>query len=257
MKGGFRKRLLRIDDITPGFPWKRFKKYAEELSDAGIRPLIGVVPANGDPSIDFESPTDDFWENVRELRSLGWTVAQHGYTHVYDSNAPTFLGGWKRSEFAGHSKSVQVDRINAGKIILQREGVWEPIFMAPNHAFDNVTMEALHSCDFQYVTDGWGLYPQRVGHLTLLPQLFASDLSLGVGVYSQCLHVGPMQQRNLDACIARVVARRKEYVSFAEAISALEPIPGLASLSRVVTRFAVPTSRRIRAWTRKMETTAL
>lgn len=243
-----RMRLLRIDDVAPGFPWKRFRPYAERLFDAGIRPLVGVVPANQDPGINYESETDRFWTNVRELQSMGWNVAQHGYRHVYDSSARTHLGAFGRSEFAGHSKLVQVDRIYAGKRILQQEGLWEPIFMAPNHAFDALTIDALHTAGFKYITDGWGVYPYQVGQLTLLPQLFASHATLGIGVYSQCLHIGPMSQHKLEALMTNVLARRSEYVTFAEAVSVVEPISGMGQLSRVATRVTIPTLRRFRSW---------
>lgn len=192
------KLIIRIDDVAPAFPWSRFTAIEQKLLEKGIRPIVGVIPDCRDESLDFEEPRTDFWDKIRFWKEHGWSIAQHGYQHVYDNQAPTFLGGRRKSEFAGHDLAKQTDRLSRGKEIMETEGVWQGIFMAPNHAFDHITLRALQSKGFEIVTDGWGMYPYRTAGISLVPQLISTDRTLGFGVYTCCLHIGSMSEASIE-----------------------------------------------------------
>jgi predicted deacetylase len=130
------KIVVRLDDIHPRMRWEKFSRFCLRLEAAGVTGLLGVIPACEDPSISHEDPKRDFWDQLRVFRARGWTIAQHGYRHVYDSQAPNYLGRASRSEFAGHDYETQAGRIARGAKILSEEGVGSDIFMPPGHNFD-------------------------------------------------------------------------------------------------------------------------
>jgi len=93
--------VIRFDDITPGMAWSKFKPF-EAVADALHLPfLIGVVPQCRDLSLSVEPERADFWPWVRERASKGWTIAQHGYTHLYATKESGLLGIGGKSELAG------------------------------------------------------------------------------------------------------------------------------------------------------------
>ena len=59
---------------------------------------------------------------------------------------------------AGHSYETQKKRLLKGKEILQRELLWTPVFMAPNHSFDLITIDALQELKFDTVLDGFAIF---------------------------------------------------------------------------------------------------
>lgn len=77
------KIAIRMDDITPAMDWERFGAFRALMDEYGVKPLIGVVPDNQDENLNRSREREDFWELVKELKESGWTVALHGYRHVY------------------------------------------------------------------------------------------------------------------------------------------------------------------------------
>ena len=80
---------VRLDDITPDMDWERFYKFKALLDQYQVKPLIGVVPDNRDELLKGSgSPMDPepFFEYIRQLQKEGWTVAMHGYQHIYGTS---------------------------------------------------------------------------------------------------------------------------------------------------------------------------
>lgn len=146
--------MIRLDDITPDMDTERFHRVKAVLNKYNICPLIGVVPKNQDKTLHKEENNADFWNLVKELQSSGWKVAQHGTYHVYETSDSGLLGINPFSEFAGLSYEVQLQKLQAGKQILEDHGILTDIFMAPGHTYDNNTLKALAECGFKVVTDG-------------------------------------------------------------------------------------------------------
>ena len=64
------KIAVRMDDISPGMDWEKFRRFYGMLKDKGIRPLLGVVPANRDENLQIQNTVSEetFWETMKELK---------------------------------------------------------------------------------------------------------------------------------------------------------------------------------------------
>ena len=240
------KFILRFDDVTPEMAWSRFDPFDELSLDLDLPLLVGVVPKCLDPTLVVEPTHEAFWDTVRGWAGRGWCIAQHGYTHQYVTPDPGILRLASRSELAGLSYEEQFFKLRAGKQILLDQGVWQPVFMAPSHSFDALTLRALADLDFKYLTDGCGVYPYAMGRLTAVPQLFASALHFGFGVYSICLHVNTLSEPDIERIIRFVRKNRSRFISFEEAASVQSVLPGVAPAMRFLTSTPLRAMRSLR-----------
>lgn len=237
------KFIIRFDDIAPGMAWSKFSAFDTLAKELDIPLLVGVVPHNLDPTLAVEPVRHDFWDVVREWSARGWTIAQHGYTHQYVTRDPGILGIGPESELAGLSYRQQFAKLDAGKNILVQQGVWQPVFMAPSHSLDEVTLQVLKELEFCSLTDGYGVYPYKMDSLTAVPQLIEMPMHFGFGVCTICLHVNQMSQAQILKALRFVKAHRRQIISFEEALSISCPIPGVAPAIRFITSAAL---RKIR-----------
>ena len=102
--------------------------------------------------------------------------------------------------------------------LLLENDIWEPVFMAPGHSFDKITLAALEESNFNYVTDGFGLYPWQENNLIFIPQVFSSFTSFGFGIYTVCLHINKLSEEQIQLLIKRVKENRKNIISLSEAV---------------------------------------
>jgi predicted deacetylase len=237
------KFIIRFDDIAPGMAWSKFSAFDALSTELDIPFLVGVVPHCLDPTLAVEPVRHDFWDVVREWSARGWTIAQHGYTHQYVTRDPGILGIGHQSELAGLSYKQQFAKLDAGKSILVQQGVWQPVFMAPSHSLDEVTLRVLKELKFCSLTDGYGVYPYKMGSLTAVPQLIGVPMHFGFGVYTICLHVNEMSQAQILNTLRFVRAHRRQIISFEEALAISCPIPGVAWAMQFITSAAL---RKIR-----------
>ena len=110
------KYLLRFDDIAPNMNWRLFYKIKNFLIKYEIKPIIGVIPNNKDKELKkFPVCKLNFFLEIKKLRSLGWTIAMHGYEHLYFENKiKDYLSMRVKSEFVGESFEVQNLKIKKG-----------------------------------------------------------------------------------------------------------------------------------------------
>ena len=161
---------VRFDDICPTMSYSMFTKAIELMNEYSIKPLLGVIPKNEDPSLIIDNENKEFWETIKKLQNKGFTVAMHGYTHVYDQEAPnTILCGKKHSEFAGHSYELQLFKIRQGKEILESHDIFTDVFFAPGHSYDKNTLKALRDSGFKYISDGMSNKPYKQCGIICLP----------------------------------------------------------------------------------------
>lgn len=163
------KILIRFDDICPTMDWDEWGKAESLLEEKGVVALLGVVPDCQDPDLMIDEPREDFWEYIKELQKKGFTIAMHGYRHVFLKD---------HSEFAGVPYSEQLDSIRKGKQILNNHGIDTDIFFAPAHHFDDNTLRALSECGFHYVSDGYSSKPYIRYGIKLLPCRYGGVPSL-------------------------------------------------------------------------------
>lgn len=164
-----RKILLRFDDICPTMDFEQFARAKKELDKCKGKPLLGVIPVCSDSDLQIEKEHADFWEWLKQLQSEGYTVAMHGFHHVFDTEGKAILTQRKLSEFAGHSLDEQRHIIELGKKELEEHGICTDIFFAPAHSYDENTVKALALNGFKYVSDGRSDKPYVWHGVTFLP----------------------------------------------------------------------------------------
>lgn len=165
-----KKCLVRFDDICPTMDWTQFYRAVELMNKYNIKPLLGIIPLNEDPDQMIDEENTQFWNKMQELQKAGWTMALHGYTHVYDKENPkTIICGRKHSEFAGNTYRNQYEKIKKGKNILNEHGINTNVFLAPAHTYDKRTLIALRENGFEYISDGLSLRPYKQNGIICIP----------------------------------------------------------------------------------------
>ena len=149
-----RKILIRFDDICESMDWEQWKKATDILDSLDIKPVIGVIPNCMDPDLQIGHYDGDYWAYIRQLQKQKYTIAMHGYTHLFDIQHKGLLTKRLDSEFAGHPYDVQFRKIHEGKKLLEERGIYTNIFFAPAHSYDQVTLKALYDNGFKYLLDG-------------------------------------------------------------------------------------------------------
>ena len=211
------KYLIRFDDINPRMDWEKFFLIKECLEKNNIKSILGVVPNCEDENLFISKPKKDYYEYLRSCKSYGDSIAQHGYKHKYDSIEKGHFGNSPNSEFAGHNFMKQLIRISKGKKILEKESIWDPIFMAPSHSFDNSKLKALRKLEFIEVLDGFSLFPYRHKDLNFIPQISSKPLPIFLPCISQlCIHINTIKKKDLIRLIKFVKKNHKDFICLKE-----------------------------------------
>ena len=141
------KIAVRLDDITSDMDYEKFYKMKQILDTYQIKPLIGVVPFNEDKNLMQGPEHEDFPGFLQGLLIEGWSIALHGYEHLYSTDKGGLFPLNHFSEFADLPLEKQNAMIAIGKEQLVNWGIETDIFMAPAHSFDRNTLKALKKND--------------------------------------------------------------------------------------------------------------
>ncbi len=215
--------VFRLDDITPGLDMAKFNRMKDIFDRYQVKPLIGVIPDNRDPKlivgdVDADGIEDSFWDWVRYLQNnCGWTVAQHGHAHIYVNKKPGLLRQNRYSEFVGLSLEEQSEQIRKGKSILEEQGIFSDIFMAPAHTYDRNTLRALKANGFRYVTDGFARYPYDYMGIKFIPCLHDVPEKIK-GLATVCLHTNETRDEVYAKIEAYLQNHRDSVLDFDEAL---------------------------------------
>ncbi len=184
-----KKILLRFDDVCPTMNWEQFEEAIELLKNRNLTALLGVVPDCQDPDLDINPARQDFWNYLKDLQQQGFTIAMHGYQHVFSIKANGIVTKNKISEFAGLSYEEQLSKIRAGKAILNAHGIETDVFFAPAHSYDDNTLRALAACGFHYISDGASCRPYMRQGIVCLPCRNGGIPTIkGDGFYTAVIH---------------------------------------------------------------------
>ena len=218
--------LFRLDDITDTIDQDSFDRCLSLLLDAGVKPLLGVIPDNQDARLQRHPRQKDFWKRLASLRDRGLiSVALHGLHHVYHENRRSLLyayGIGPLSEFAGLPYTVQCRKIAEGLSILRGRNLNPTAWMAPNHSFDTATIHALAANNLSVVTDGIGLFPFRRRGITFVPVLSGRPRRIPFGIMTICLHTETMTERDFEG-LRLFLKRKPRCLSFEEVIEMKNP----------------------------------
>lgn len=203
---------FRLDDIAPGLNRANLDRFEEIFDSFSIKPLIGVVPDCKDPNLKVDTCNEDeFWKNVLRLQDKGWTVALHGYQHVYCNDNSGMLDANPFSEFAGLDYEEQVEKISKGLEILRGHGIVPSIFMAPGHTFDVNTLNALVANGIFKITDGYSKQIYKKAGITFYPCKLSEPKTVS-GIDTVCIHLNNWKDedfkslvkfinKNIDLCV--------------------------------------------------------
>lgn len=178
--------IVRLDDACTQMNAAAWERVEALLDRYAVRPIAGIIPDSRDPDFAY-GLVDDFWSSiVHRWKAKGWTIAQHGCYH-------TFLPDVK-SEFEGLGYEEQKRLIVTGNQIMREYGIIPRCFYAPAHRFDHITVDAVRDSGlFEYISDGFSLYPFRYRNMLFMPSVFDKPHKLfPKGVYTFVLHPNTM-----------------------------------------------------------------
>lgn len=210
---------IRFDDITPTMNWMKFYKIQRVLDELGIKPLLGVVPDNRDDNLKVDRENKEFWNWVRECQAKGYSIAMHGYQHLYETKKGGLLPVNHFSEFAGEDVALQNKKITEGKKIFDKHGVGTNVFMAPGHSFDKTTIKILSQQGFQYISDGYGrhVYYRKECPIRFIPIMSEDEyLREGYELTTAVFHLNTCDRNMLRNCEMFLRKNRKIIVPYSD-----------------------------------------
>lgn len=216
------KIAVRMDDITPDMNWENFRFFQKLFEEAGIEPLLGIVPDNRDENLHKEELHQDFYEVMKDLQKQGWVLSMHGCHHIYSTKKGGIFPLNNFSEFAGVSYTEQKKMLEEGKQSLLNNGIVTDIFMAPAHSYDKNTLRALKELGFTRLTDGFGKKPYTYKGLTFYPISFRLDKSLKQksGYTTMVLHANTITEKDKERYTRIFKEHGKDMISYSEYLEA-------------------------------------
>jgi len=209
-----RKLLIRFDDICPTMDWELWEKAIEILEKYNIKPLIGVIPDCKDPDLLINEPRSDFWDYIKELQNMGYSIAMHGLYHKFDNKCRGMVTARLDTEFAGHPYQVQYEKIKLGKKILYSHGIETDIFFAPAHSYDRNTLKALVANGFRYMSDGKSSKPINFSGVIAVPCRASGVPKIGKkGYYTAVFHAHEWKRPDKAYGYKQLVELCKKYSS--------------------------------------------
>lgn len=230
------KYLIRLDDACPTMDAKKWQRIEDILDSFGVKPMVGVIPANKDSKQLLNDADSEFWNKVKNWEKKGWAIALHGYDHCFISEAG--LSGlnpfWARSEFAGVSLEQQKEKIRKGVAEFRTHGIDPKYFFAPAHTYDENTLQALREeSNIRIISDTIATKPYRKGDFIFIPQLGGHCVEMKLsGVWTFCLHPSVMTEENFVATERFLEAHRNEMIGVDEL--ELTNLKGKSLLSRLL-----------------------
>ena len=212
--------LIRFDDISENMKWEFMEKCEVLFDEYNIKPVLGIIPNNQDNELKKYPKKENFWQIVKRWQSKGWTIAMHGYSHVYDNETykKDFFGYGGKSEFFGHSLEEQKKRLKKGIKIFKENDIDIKIFFAPNHTYDENTFIALKQFGIKEVIDGYGLLPYTYKEIQFIPQLFYKTIMLPFGIQSTQLHINYWNEKDFSKIKKFIVKNHKKILTYNDAV---------------------------------------
>ena len=214
------KYLIRLDDACPFMDAKKWQQIEDILDKYGIKPLVGIIPANADPKTMIGIEDSMFWEKAHRWAEKDWDIALHGYNHVCvsDGGMQGLNPFWKRSEYAGLTLEQQKEKIKGGISILLEHGFAPKYFFAPSHTFDENTLRALESeSNIRIISDTIALKPYKRGNFTFIPQITGHCVKMPFsGVYTFCFHPNTMKDKDFNVLDLFLSLYQENFIPFSE-----------------------------------------
>ena len=195
------KYIFRLDDASPFSNLKKWQAIEDIFQKYEIKPIVAVIPDNKDSSLIYQELNPNFWKRVRGWDNKGWEIAMHGYQHVFHKvrHMQNVIPFYNRSEFSGLSLLEQEEKIIKSREIFLENGLNPKVWVAPAHAFDYNTLQALaNEADIKIVSDGISLFPYYKRGFCFLPQQLWSIKKKNFGLWTVCLHPDTMSEEEIN-----------------------------------------------------------
>lgn len=207
--------LLRLDDAATYIRLKNWDRIEELLDRYSIKPLVGLIPNVKDPELLVYDSYDRIWERAHKWEEKGWTVALHGYTHVYETTEGGINPVNKRSEFAGLALSVQEKKIEQGYQILTKHGFSPEVFFAPSHTFDKNTLTALkNKTPIKIISDTVAINVYYENGFYYIPQQTGRARKLPFKITTFCYHPNKMTDNDFVYLESFIQAHKEEFTDY-------------------------------------------
>ena len=211
------KYLIRLDDACPYMDRAKWQRMEAILDKYGVKPLVGIIPANADPETIINPEDAGFWEKALRWEVKGWSIAVHGFYHVCRTDYGGLNPVHKRSEFAGLSYEEQAKKIKDGYEILMSHHIEPEYFFAPSHTYDENTLLAIvNNTEIKYVSDTIALRPYRYNYkLKIVPCQMGRLRKMPIpGYWTACYHPNIMDDRQFEMLESFLKEHAREIVSF-------------------------------------------
>lgn len=205
--------LVRFDDICPTMDWASWEQVEHVLVLEGVKPLMAVVPDNRDDNLVFGQENEYFWSKVRDWQKMGWSIAVHGYQHLYQTNDPGLVGLNKYSEFSGLSYEQQSKKLQKALSIFESHDIKPNLWIAPAHSFDKVTVRVLSDLGIEIISDGFFKGPVKYMNMIWIPQQLWKFHDFRSGIWTVCYHVNGMKKEELDRIFSDLNQYKESIVS--------------------------------------------
>lgn len=183
------KYIMRLDDAAEKMDIEKWNRMEQLLDKYNIKPLVGVIPICKDSMMDRYETDVAFWDKVHRWMNKGWTIALHGYEHVYCTGDGGINPVNKRSEFAGLSLDEQKRKIRKGVSVFREHGIEPEVFFAPSHTFDENTIKALkEESNIRIISDTIANKPYTKYGMTFIPQQSGIARKLPFDTVTFCYH---------------------------------------------------------------------
>jgi len=205
--------LVRFDDVCSTMDWESWDRVEQILVSEGISPILAVVPDNRDQNLVFGQENEHFWSKVRDWQKMGWSIAVHGYQHLYQTNDPGLLGLNKYSEFSGLSYEQQSNKLQKALSIFESHDIKPNLWIAPAHSFDEVTVRVLSDLGIEVISDGFFKGPVKHMNMIWIPQQLWKFRHFRSGTWTVCYHVNGMKKEELDRICSDLNQYKERIVS--------------------------------------------
>ncbi len=203
------KYIFRLDDACEYSDLKKWKLIEKIFDKNNIKPIVAVIPNNKDYSLHYSKFNNNFWSKVKSWEDKGWTIALHGYNHIYHKVKRTnqLFPYYDRSEFTGLSIQAQKTKIKKALAIFKSNGIYPKIWVAPSHCFDYTTMDALkQETNINMISDGISFYPYFSKGFHFIPQQIWKLKYKLFGLWTVCLHPDTMSYEDISSFEKKISA---------------------------------------------------
>jgi predicted deacetylase len=194
------KYLIRLDDASHYSNYDKWHLIEKILIKYNVKPIVAVTPKNMDKNIQYSGYNDKFWEKVHKWEKLNWTIAMHGYNHVYHycKRFKLKFPFYNRSEFGGLSLKEQTQKIKKANEIFLSNGIKPKIWVAPSHSFDLLTLKAIEKVtDIRIISDGIAFSSFFENGFNYIPQQLWDFKNKFFGTWTICLHPDTISENEL------------------------------------------------------------